>query len=371
MPSLARGQASDCSNPVLDIFTTVNGVLTDVATLEFQIWEKVTNPLVPAQIYPGSGRAAVDTLNLCPVGGKVSTGRFVAEWTPALTDPTGTWEIRWFFKLTGSSPEQTWTEEFEVLPEVVASGGPGYCTVQDLRDEGVPDTGPGAKTDSQLQTLIARVSRKIDLYTGRFFEPRSLVLLLDGHGRRPLLVGPPIIEVTQIRLVSDDFVTSTAAVVDLGDVKVYNRHLSGLLDPDDRENPRIEWRVYDQRYDAETRDLSEFLTPQRWPAGTQNVEVTGVFGYTDPDGSSYGMTPDPIREAATRMAIKSLSSLLSPDAYDDANAWRMTELRTRDQMIKWANPADFGSRGFGAFTGDPVIDSILAAYSKPPSMGAP
>ena len=27
MPAIARGQPSDCSNPVLDLFTQVNGIL--------------------------------------------------------------------------------------------------------------------------------------------------------------------------------------------------------------------------------------------------------------------------------------------------------------------------------------------------------
>lgn len=250
----------------------------------------------------------------------------------------------------------------------------GYCTVQDLRDQGVPSSGVGAKTDAELQVLIARASRMVDFYTGRFFEPRSLVLRLDGTGRRGLLLGHPIVSVSGIRLVAQDFLTASDIEVDLADVRVYNRHLSGLLAPDDRENPRIEFLEFDHRFETlplAGRDTHGVFTPQRWPEGTQNVEVTGIFGYTDPDGSPTGQTPDLIARATCLIVLRRLlASELGGDAFDNQNAWRLTELRTRDQTIKWADPSRLGSRGIGAFTGDPEIDSILAGFVRSPELGA-
>jgi hypothetical protein len=62
--------------------------------------------------------------------------------------------------------------------------------------------------------------------------------------------------------------------VDLDDVEVYNRHLSqGLVDPDDRESPKIVVNV---------SDIAKIGFIDYWPRGNQNIQVQGVFGYTDP-----------------------------------------------------------------------------------------
>lgn len=366
MPALARGQASNCSNPELDLFTKVNGVLTDVDTLEFIIFDEVTTPGTPIQTYPPSGRASVDVDNLCPTGQKISTGRFVAIWTPPLTQAIGTHSIQWFFKLTASSPEQTFTEEFEVLPEVTGGATDGYCSVQKLRDAGVT---VAQASDAQLQQKISLASKWIDKLTGRFFEPRTKTIRVDGTGARGLLLGDPIISISEIKLISDDSIVTNP--IDLNDVRIYNRHMTqGLFDPDDRESPKIEFLMFDERHEHLPVHVHEVFHPHRWPKGTQNVEITGVFGYTDPDGTTNGQTPDLICEACTLMVIRFFLSTPAEGASDDANAWRVTEYKTRDQTIKFADPAKLGSAGVGAFTGDPQIDRILAMYARPPALGA-
>lgn len=368
MPALARLQASDCDYPELDIFTRVNGVLTDVYSLEFVIDEDVTTPGSPIQVYPPSGRQTVD-LALCPTGDKLSTGRYVAVWTPAVTEPIGTHLVRWFFKLTAASPEQTFCEEFEVLPEVTASTSTGYATIGELRAEGVT---VAQADDARLQVLITRASRMIDRYTGRWFEPRSKVFLIDGTGARGLLLGPPIISISQVRLLARDLGVSIQDL-DLADVRIYNRHLTQeLLDPDDRESPKLEFLSFDERYERDpvygrVRDL---FHPQYWPLGTQNVEITGIFGYTDPDGSPTGRTPEMITYACMLMVIRDLPQLASQRGVDARRAFAVTEYKTRDQSVKYASPDKLGSQGVGAFTGDPTIDNILAMYTRPPELGA-
>ena len=104
MPALARGQPSDCQNPVLDLFTQVNGILVDVAVLGFQVFD-VSDPqkqLNPVQVFPATVgvRATVNAATLCPAGDKLSTGHFVARWTPPIDEAIGSHEIRWFFRLT-------------------------------------------------------------------------------------------------------------------------------------------------------------------------------------------------------------------------------------------------------------------------------
>ena len=82
----------------------------------------------------------------------------------------------------------------------------------------------------------------------------------------------------------------------------------------------------------------------------------------------------PIRDAATVLLVRRIGGKLGdPTAGSEAVGWRVTTERTRDQSISYADPAStakFGTALFGAFTGDPEIDTILAGYTRPPSIGA-
>jgi hypothetical protein len=365
MPALARGQASNCSNPALDLFTAVNGVLTDVAVLEFQIFD-VSDPakeLVPVQVYPVTAgeRAAVVVGTLCPTGDKVSTGRFVARWTPGLSEPLGTHQVRWFFKLTGTSPEQTYREEFEVLPEATATSDVGYCFVADLRAEGVTVE---QATDEQLLAIIARASRFIDKCTARYFEPRSRTIKLDGTGGSILFFDQPIIAI--------DSVIENGAAVSSDEFAVYNRHLSQeLLRPDDRENPKIEFSVSSSYSFTQTR-----ATTRKWARGQQNVEIAGVFGYTDPDPpSTTGKTPDLIRRCCVMLSFRDVGQLSDPDGrFATRERHRISEERTRDQSYRLGpGRADLAMQGRGPtpWTGDPDIDQILDLYRAGPMVRVP
>lgn len=367
MPSLARGQTADPSNPILDLFTVQNGELVNVAVLEFQIFDVIGAPVQVFPAIPGN-REPLDPTTDAPAGDRLSLGHFAATWTPGLAEPLGAHEIRWFFRLNPGDPEQTFTEPFDVVAQVTASPTNGYATVADVRAEGVPSSGVGAVSDARIITAIEIASRLIDRYTGRWFNPRPMTFHLDGTGRRGMLLGPPIVSVSEVTILGVD--DSTTLPLEADDYRVYNRHLSeGLLDPDDRENPRIELVSVDERYEEDGL-IESSLEIYRWPKGTQNIRVSGLFGYTEPDGSPTGRTPLLITRACVLLALKQLPTATDPDAADAANAWRLTELRTRDQTIKWANPSDLQAPGTGAFTGDPAIDGILILFTAPPALGA-
>lgn len=359
MAALARGQSSSCTNPVLDLFTTVNGVLTDVAELEYTISEEITTPGTPIQVFPVAGRATVDVATLCPTGDKLSTGRFVALWDVPLTELIGTHLICWFFKLTPTSPEQTSSEDFEVIAEVIGSANDGYCNVSDLRDEGVPTS---VADDARLVEIIGRASRMVDMYTGRYFEPRTRTITLDGRNAATMFLGPPIISITSVTV--DDLVLGTDEYV------VYNRHLSDqLLNPDDRENPRVEM----QQPREGTILYRQTAGHRVFPRGERNVVISGVFGYTDYDGSPNGSTPELICHVTKLIVMRELWRMFDEaDSRDDAARRRwITKLKTRDQEIGYANPgAGFGRQGVGPFTGDPEIDNILLQFRRPILIGS-
>jgi hypothetical protein len=245
----------------------------------------------------------------------------------------------------------------------------GYCTVDELRDEGVSDPA----TDPMLLRRIALATAMIDRWTGRWFEPRALTVRADGAGDGALLVGPPIIALTGVRLVFANL-DPEAEQLDLDELRIYNRHLTGYLDEDDRENPRVEWHGWEIRQvNGETLDRQRAGV---WPRGTQNVELTGLFGYTDPDVGGEdeltGVTPPLIKHACMLIVIRNLARLGDTEAREESlRSNRLTSLRTRDQSVSYAAPSAGGStRMLGAFSGDPEIDSILASYCRPPRLGA-
>lgn len=362
MPALARLQPSNCANPILDIFTHIGGAMVDIAVLQFQVWEKVSNPLVPVQVYPTTpgDREDVDVTDLCPTGQKLSTGHYVAPWTPPVDELIGTHEIRWFFKLTVASPEQTMKEEFEVLVEVSGITAHGYATVAEMREEGVPAT----VTDAWIEQRIALASRMIDRYTGRFFEPRVQTLHLDGRGGRILQLDIPIIAVEHVKVSSSDGTTTT---LDASSYKVYNRHLTeGLLSPDDRANPKIELLREYETVEGEAL----YFDFQAFPLGSQNVEVYGTFGYTDPDGSATGKTPTLVNYACKLLVLRYLQKLYDATGGGSAPAAArpIASESTQGQSVSFES-ASAGGRA-AMFTGDSEIDQILAAYMKPPQFGA-
>lgn len=310
----------------------------------------------------------MDVADLCPTGDKLGTGHYVAEFTPGLTDPIGTWELRWFFKLTASSPEQTFKEEFEVLAEVTGSGVSGYATVQSMRDEGIPAT---LVSDARMQEILARVSSFIDCVTGRSFAPKAKTIKLDGNGGRALLLHEPIIAISNVVLDSSPFSPSDLPIYsDL--YRVYNRHLTQcLFHPDDRENPKIEF-FHTSTDVLQTRAGISF-TRLIWPVGQQNVTITGIFGYTDPDGSTTGRTPLLIARAAQLLAMREIYTLAEFDKREDVQKrWRLLSERTRDQSYTLMGAGSLGNRGsiVGSITGDPEIDTILVKFRRPPLFGS-
>jgi len=111
---MVRGETSDCSSPKLDVFFTIGGVATDVAVLEFQIFD-IADELLPIQVFPLSGREPVNVVDPCPVGGRLGSGHYVATYTVDNLEVLGPHEVRWFYRLLVSSPEEVFAEQFEVL----------------------------------------------------------------------------------------------------------------------------------------------------------------------------------------------------------------------------------------------------------------
>lgn len=244
-----------------------------------------------------------------------------------------------------------------------------YASIQDLRDEGIT---VAMLSDARAMTLLAQASTFIDRVTGRWFEPRNRTFRVRSPGTKIVYVGAPIIQVTSVASVFGRGTSLDRESIDVDDVLVYNRHLTeGLVEPDDRDTPRIELIA------ASLTDYpgaeAEFL------AGSQVIEVAGVFGYTelapgDPvgessDGSqvplSYGSTPDGIKRACMLLVARNLGTLGDPATRREwRDGGRIIEEKTADQSYKLEGLGAIGQTG--TITGDPEIDGLLNLYKAPP-----
>ncbi|ACY13456.1 conserved hypothetical protein [Haliangium ochraceum DSM 14365] len=207
-----------------------------------------------------------------------------------------------------------------------------YASVSDMRAEGVSEA---QASDERLAALLDEASRAIDRLTGWFFEPRTLVLRLDGRGTAT--IEPPVPPIALTELVADGRNISLAS----NDLVVVGAPAAFGFDA-----PRL------------TRTFGRCF-----PKGRGNVEATGVWGYTEINGTPHGRTPLAIRRACILLAQRWLAPLGEGDT-EARTRWRVIEERTRDQSYKLDRPIA------GTLSGDPDIDAILMRFRRPLGLGA-
>jgi hypothetical protein len=358
MVSIARGQAANTSNALLDLFTRSGAFLVDAFAVAFAIFDISDDDKlsVPVQVAPGSGTTA---LNL--VTDRLGLGHYAASWTPGSAVNIGRYRIVWTYQLTSTSAVLTASEDFEVLAAPPVAAVSRYALVADFRDEDIADD--ATATDARLATLIANASKRVDLVCGQFFDARAMQIALDGQQVEALRFNFPIIALGTATM-DDELLDATL-------FKVYNRHITqGMLSPDDRMDPRLEFITsLRSRRHVNTIGVNPFTRSQgRFTLGNQNVLVDGVFGYTDPSSTStVGETPALIREATMLLVKRQIPKLGDPDELFDAQQrHRLTSERTRDQSYNLGagrGGANYGPAG--PSTGDPLIDDILMTYMAP------
>lgn len=355
MLKMARTQVSSCKNPrLVFIYQNDKGVLTDVSALAYEIYDVST---LAKQLNPVEVVAKADVPVIActlPDGGKLSTGRYVAGYTIPADWDLGEYVLRWYYTVDGT--EYTIDEKLLITDE--DHGSPDYyITIQDAYDSGIPDT----YTPAQVQTAIKAAQAFITRTTRRVFVPQYKALKVDGRGGPKLLLMEPIIAVESLMVNYEYFDFSLEEAYFYEDFKVYNRHIrEGLIAPDDRNNPKIE-------FSYGSRPFGAFL---RMPDGSQDISVVGVFGYTEPDGTPMGSTPADIVYVTKLLTNWYIVGPNTQEADDIKAAGKLISERTRDQSWTFASPTQIkgqtgqmGSAGY--FTGDPTIDGILYAYKAP------
>ena len=372
MKYVERSQTIGCTTPVLEVFTLINGFAVDCEVVEFQILDSSG-----AQTYPVAGRETLDVSD-CPVGARLAVGRYAAPWVIPSDEPLSSHTIIWYWKrLAADTVEYTTTRRFEVMPAgTIEDPIVGYyASVAALREEGITETDA---SDARLLDRIALASSMIEGWTKRYFEPRWHEFYLSGTSNSRLLLDHPIISIAELATGASS-VDSDESLADIESYRVFNRHLSqGLLSPDDRANPKIEFvhgrgDIYTSTSVVATGQNEYGYRHLVFPTGTQNVRVSGVFGYTDPNGTLYGRTPRDIIHATMLLVMRELYKLTDVDKREDAQRrWRLLSETTRDQSYKLnqLSGSTGGVGGAGWLSGDPAIDNIIIRYLRPISLGA-
>lgn len=323
------------------------GVLADPVALAYAVVRLAAGGDV--EVVP---RTAIVVGPSVPAPDRAGAGRYLVPWDVPGDAPAGEYELRvWTTQDTGDA-EVASCVPFEV--QTTRFRRDVYGSFTRLRAT-LPTTGVRAVTDAGIARAMERAAGLIEKFTRRVFVAKWLVFDHTGDPLR-LLFRTPIVAIDRIEALQDATLLPAWDFAG-GDAIVFNRHLSGLLDPDDRESPKIEYRgIWPYARHA----------PRR---GRAHMRVSGLFGYTDPDGSVTGATPSPITDVA-----EALASFFATGGQLGAagNAYGVVSESTREQSVSYGN-AGSGGRGYqfvGAYTGNPAWDGVLAMYAAPPVVGA-
>ena len=359
MQALVQGEASSVTQPRIQLFFRSGEHMADIFSGAYVIEQLPTD-------YSDAPTEQVASRSIDTATEKLGTGRYVAVVPDTSAWDAGTYQLVVTYKLEDGGTDYTEVVPFELLDSNVFRPGTGfhwngYAKTAHLLREGFA---AAATPVGQIQLAVQRLSRQVEEWTlGRIFAPRYMALRLDGRGgRRSLMPNHALIAVEKIESQSYD-VGGALTSYEYGSTsyRVYNRHMDGQLARDDRYNPRIEL--------VNGSSEPPYIEAWSWPSGEQNIVLTGLFGYTDPDADlaaarvGAGQTPADIEYVVGVLLGRYLGD---PTGSQDASVHqpgRIKRYKTRHQEIEYfgASAASYNS----GMSGDPLLDQILQRYVAP------
>lgn len=361
MPALARGQANEPS--IVNWFLTVSGVSTDGFEVGFRIFD-IVGGLPGTQVFPVTPGEYEDVTD---APGKFGVGSYYAYdngagtgYTPLLTASVGTHRIEWRWKISAGAAYQAGYEDFEVLVESAGGSTDTYCSVLDIRNEGLTDP---PYDDAQVLAYIEIWQSFLDRACRQWFNPRTMVIEFDGTDSDAIHFGVPIIAIEYLQI--------NERGVDL-EVEYYKVY-SDRQTYQDRQNPRIKLVNNRNNRDIFTASYGN----QIFKKGRKNQIVKGTFGYTEADNT----TPKLIKRALTKLVIEKLTTpvYLPPGTIAGGSATppilgNLLEEWTDSHRMKYTAPGGDKkptAAGFSGITNDPEILAIIKMFKAPMGIATP
>ena len=222
-----------------------------------------------------------------------------------------------------------------------------------------------APTDELLGAALEGAVAFLHRATGRLFVPTSGTLSIDPEdidptGRAYRLHLPlPLVSANQH---ADGGVTSIGtgdrADPDLLDASDYVANDGvGMPPQDPRDNPWVDLRSSSNGLAKPVSVSPESPTTSGWGVGVRNVHVAALWGYLD----HQGRTPLQVRKLLALLTIRELADLSSDHDRGDLLAGAVVAETVEGRSVSLAP----GAAGAGP-TGDRVIDTLIAAYRRPP-----
>ena len=355
MKGLVPGEQSSVISPILQLFCRSGEFLTDMDSGTFRI-DCISDP--------STGATPVVVTTAFDASHKLGTGRYLVPTGDTALWTTGTHRAICSYTMEAGGKTYTQVIEFEILDDVEFVTGSGFVSYATSRAMlGVAAL--ASQSIATLQSNLALYSGLIEAWTRRFFEPRYFIMSLSGSRTISLRLNEAIIAIEDVRAKAkyasgEEYYNTWQK----GSYQVYNRHLDGLLAPDDRRDPRLELIS-----DIELTESVASIYSFNFPYGHQNVELLGVFGYTDPtpDPSggrvSIGRTPSILAKVLTALVSR---SILDPTLADITiqNPGAARSMSTRAQSITFGG-ASASSTVDNGMSGDPIIDRMLLPLCAP------
>ncbi len=237
-----------------------------------------------------------------------------------------------------------------------------YCSVQDIRDAGLTDT--GTYPDADILAAIELWQQFLERACRQWFEPRTIVLKFDGTDSDTLHFGVPIVSIEHVKL------NDSVDILPADQYRVYNSRSY----PDDRRNPRIKLRSLADFPDIFTAPIS--AGSLKFRKGRQNQEIKGVFGFLEDDDTTPGL----IKRALCKLVIEKLTNPITvpggPVAVPPPPiiAGALLEEVTDGHKRKYGDTIKFKERRpspFQGLTQDQEILDIIKLYRAPIGIATP
>jgi len=339
VPGIVLGDSSSATNPLLPFFYQASGFLADVDTITFNVYAATA---FNTSVANGSGT-------------KISTGYYVAILDPSAANlKPGAHDIVWSYQVASGDPVKKVSYSFEVLSELYFRPGLPYQAYASSTDRLLTRI-----KMEERQSALLWASLEVERITSRHFFPAYRELQVSVRPKSSTLwIDQPIVGLYGIDVLTENTVTgeTTAYAMNNNYLRVFNRHLNGMLSPDDRQNPKIQF--------ASTGSPTEGYAPPQFAKSNLGLLIKGVFGCTDP-GGPFGQVPPGIQEVVAHLAARRAgASGYSADPFLNQPG-RIKSAKTRDQAVTF----DTTRSRNAVLTGDPRLDAILEGYCAPAHVG--